>query len=762
VNGEATEWQLVFAGLRDGDLRLLVVALAVLGMTLAVISTRRQIQAGGARAGLIALRWGAIILAAAWLFEPVLVRRNIEMRPSLVPVLVDVSASMKLADGQELNDEAEQVWTRASTAAGLMDPEGDLLRELQSGGDREVVVHGFGGELFDEYERGQALAEDTAPADALRATLARYRGRPTAAVVMITDGRQTVGGDAAAAAAEAAGRQIPVIVVTTGSETGPKTVRVADLSAPERALAGEAFMVEATVTANGVDGQDGRLIIESRRGDDAWQEVSTIDLQFSGNLATVQESVPMEPQRSGKLYVRARFEGENASDDAPPVRTVDVMPERLRVLLVAGSTFPEVQFLRTALIRDQRVMCASWLLDADSRYRNPGNVQLEQLPQTMAALDDWDCVVLYDPDPGRWPLGWGELLYRFVAERGGGLVFVAGAQRTATLLDEGDAIGVKRDWRRLLPVVREPGEYRADLMGMLERGSLWRMELTQAGRESEVFRFLENPEENTQLLRDLPGMYWHLPVTRERPGAVVLARHGDERMRNRHGQHVILATQLFGPGRTWFVGVDSIYRWRYLGEEVYSGFWARMLSSAARGRLLGGGPVRLSVSPGAVPGAPVRIEASFRGAEDAAMNTGGLVVELESPAGEKRELPLSADGESFVGSFVPETGGTWFARITTGEDGAAAALQQFDVRPPARELRDQSADFSFGRVVASQTAGFAVEPLEAVSAAAELTMRRVEHVTEERRALWDKWPYFGLLFLLIFAEWTWRKALRQP
>ena len=111
---------------------------------------------------------------------------------------------------------------------------------------------------------------------------------------------------------------------------------------------------------------------------------------------------------------------------------------------------------------------------------------------------------------------------------------------------------------------------------------------------------------------------------------------------------------------------------------------------------------------------------------------------------------------------MPETGGTWFARITTGEDNAAAAVQQFDVQPPARELRDQSADFGFARLVASQTGGAAVEPVEAVQAAADLMMRKVEHVTEERRALWDKWPYFGLLFLLIFAEWTWRKALRQP
>ena len=52
-------------------------------------------------------------------------------------------------------------------------------------------------------------------------------------------------------------------------------------------------------------------------------------------------------------------------------------------------------------------------------------------------------------------------------------------------------------------------------------------------------------------------MYWHFPVTRAKPGATVLARHGDPRMRNEHGQHVLLATQLVGPGRTFFVAFDS-------------------------------------------------------------------------------------------------------------------------------------------------------------------------------------------------------------
>ena len=83
-------------------------------------------------------------------------------------------------------------------------------------------------------------------------------------------------------------------------------------------------------------------------------------------------------------------------------------------------------------------------------------------------------------------------------------------------------------------------------------------------------------------------MYWSFPVTRARPGATVLARHGDPRMQNQYGRHVLLASQLYGPGRTVFIGFDSTYRWRYLSEDYFDGFWARLIDRVGRNKALGG------------------------------------------------------------------------------------------------------------------------------------------------------------------------------
>ena len=67
-------------------------------------------------------------------------------------------------------------------------------------------------------------------------------------------------------------------------------------------------------------------------------------------------------------------------------------------------------------------------------------------------------------------------------------------------------------------------------------------------------------------------------------------------MRNEYGPDVLLATHLAGPGRTFFVGFDSTYRWRYLDDKYYDGFWTRMVDRAGRNKQLGGNyPFRLAL-----------------------------------------------------------------------------------------------------------------------------------------------------------------------
>ena len=132
------------------------------------------------------------------------------------------------------------------------------------------------------------------------------------------------------------------------------------------------------------------------------------------------------------------------------------------------------------------------------------------------------------------------------------------------------------------------GLFRTEAEVRLSSQNTYTLELTPEGRGDPVFEFHADPIRNRSILTSLPGMYWSFPVTRARPGAVVLARHGDPRMQNQYGRQVLLASQLYGPGRTVFIGFDSTYRWRYLSEDYFDGFWARLVDRVGRNKALGG------------------------------------------------------------------------------------------------------------------------------------------------------------------------------
>jgi len=129
----------------------------------------------------------------------------------------------------------------------------------------------------------------------------------------------------------------------------------------------------------------------------------------------------------------------------------------------------------------------------------------------------------------------------------------------------------------------------------LSARSPWKLDVTDPGFQDPIFTFSTDRQANEQILDNLPGMFWHFPVTKAKPGATVLAVHADPRMRNEYGQEVLIASQRVGPGWSIFIGFDSTYRWRYLDEQFFDGFWARVIDRAGRSKQLGGNyPFRLS------------------------------------------------------------------------------------------------------------------------------------------------------------------------
>ena len=504
----------------------------------------------------------------------------------------------------------------------------------------------------------------------------------------------------------------------------------------------------------------------------AWSEVGRDEVVFGTDAVIGRSTFRFVPDAIGQYQFRATVTqpGPELTDaDNKALKMVKVVRQRVRALLIAGYPAPEVQFLKNALLRDTALEFASWLQSAAEGYEQSGHRPIRRLPKDLQELSHYDVVVLFDPDMKALGPTWAEMLGNFVGAAGGGLIFVAGELNSQQLLSAGgDSGGVDHGWLKVLPVVCDPGLYQSSADVQLSSREMWNLELTPEGSSDTIFRFAEDPSRNREILASLPGMFWHCPVTRAKPGATVLARHGDPRMHNSYGRHVLLATQRYGPGYTVFIGFDSTYRWRYLHEEYFDGFWARLVDRVGRNKALGGRyPFILTTDKAAYrPGDQVTLRAEWIESLGGQTDLRG---EVEVPGSQPIALELQPVPEkegTVAATFSVEEPGPYLVRIvpaTTEGDLAnlRPATLDFRVDPRSQELDKPAIDRALLDDVARASGGQLFTLADFRQIADAFKIKRVERVLEYRDELWDAPLLFGLLLVFLTTEWVLRKKSRM-
>jgi hypothetical protein len=514
-------------------------------------------------------------------------------------------------------------------------------------------------------------------------------------------------------------------------------------------------------------------VLEQRVNEDAWEPVGQQRVVLGEDGVLKRVSFRITPRVVGQQEFRARVEDagpELTQDDNIATGVVRVVRQQVRVLLIAGAASPEVQFLRNALMRDQHVEFAGWIQHADPGFRQPGDRPIMRLPNNDAELRRYDVLLMVDPDLRALGPQWPEMINQFVGQEGGGLIFVAGEMFSPQLFEAADAKASGGDWTRILPVVRDPGLYRSEAEVRLSSQSTYALELTAEGRGDPVFEFHQDPLRNRAILTSLPGMYWSFPVTRARPGASVLARHGDPRMSNQYGRQVLLASQLFGPGRTVFIGFDSTYRWRYLAEGYFDGFWARMVDRVGRNKALGGRfPFQVHLGKG-VYRVGDRVSVDVRYIDSTALaEASELTAEIEmtgQPAEPLRFEKVPDDPGLLTATFQAQQAGAYALRIVplAAADlgsGVRVSTTTFRVEPPRREMDEPSLNRPLLTELARLTQGQVFDFVEVPRLDDAITMREVTRTIETRDELWDAPIFYGTIIIALTIEWVLRKVFRM-
>jgi hypothetical protein len=640
----------------------------------------------------------------------------------------------------------------------LTHPQLNLRKKLEQFGPPRTFVFGTRVRRVVDEKGADGLAEvfkgddpRTALADGINEVLLRGDGDLPAAVVLMTDG----GDNASKArlsdvAAECKRLGVPLHVYGVGSaEAG--TLQLRDVTVPDVLFADDTAAVPVRWKALGMKG--GTVEIVAKLGNEvvARKEVAATD---GDDLRETLTFTPPKRQSKDERFdlvttIRVKGNAELTDEIKRPTRLVD---KKIKLLYVENAPRWEYKFLQMNLVRDRRVEPSYLLVHADEKVMTSGPPFLPAFPATRKELFSYDLLLVGDvpasyfgPERTQW-------IADFVKE-GGGLIFVAGRQHAPSTW-HGTPL------EALLPVEFEPTRF----SGSVDvRPQVFQPALTPVGERHELLSLADTREDNLRVWRELPGLYWHYPVSKLRPGAYALLTHPTEKCKSGDDLMPLVALQHYGKGLVVCLLIEETWRWRFnKQDEYFARFWGQAIYLAGLTHSLGTRQTRIMLDRSEiVTGRPLQVfvrlfDANFQPLVQKSVSA--RLEHLDAAPGESREqsvelLPVSGQPGEYRATLPNDRVGRFKLRTLTGD---GASLEYRVTLPPqhelvvtglAKEALEDAAAASGGAFYREEDLGTLVEKIRPQSAPFTV-----------RQPVMPLNPLAFLIFVaLITAEWVVRK-----
>jgi uncharacterized membrane protein len=724
-----------------------LVAAGIAAVSYAAYRRPRAPLSAPQRWSLTALRALALAAVVFFLCRPVRLVTPPAIGEGVVPVLIDVSRSMRVADagGQ----------SRFSRAIDLL--QNDLLPALTTPYSVELYAVGEG-LVPASVDRLAADGRQSDLSGAIAAMRAQSRGRGVPGIIVVSDGGDT----GSPVEDDDSGSGGPrVFTVGIGSPEGPRDREVLSVVAGDPRLDDASVDLHVSAVSHGFGREPFQVrvlangqLIDSRR------------VVPTGDGAPVDEMFTVSPDPVNPTV----FAAEIAADPGEPVvenntRAVVVSPpgRKRRILLLQGAPGHEHSFLVRALARDEGLEVDSVVRkgrsdEGDDTFfvQASGRRQAtlaSGFPASREALYAYDALVIANIEGDFFTRAQLAMAADFVAVRGGGLLVLGGrslAQRglAGTALEE--ALPVELNDRR--------GGLSAGAYGVDPPESHNTVRVTAEGARHPVMRLNSPAAESGKLWAALPALLSSAPLGAPRRGATVLAV-----TRAPSGAvYPLVAVQRYGRGRSMVFAGEGAWRWRMLrpsADLTYEYFWRQAL------RWLAGPapePVTLAMPSSAEPGDSVEVAVDARDAAYASAANAVVDATIAEPGGKLHQLALRDDARTpgrHAGSFRPEQAGLYRVR---GEARRGAALLGsaegwFYVGGYDREFAEPRLNEGVLQRLAEATGGEYVRPAD-VGRIVEL-LRRAEppDAIPERRDAWHGAWALLLLAGLLSTEWILRR-----
>ncbi len=772
---------------------VLIIAPVLIG--LCYLGYRKESLSTPTRWLLAGLRCAALLVLCLVCLRPVLVERQDHVQAPEVLVLIDDSASMRRKDAYA-DDPARSAplaeLARLAGAPRLEDAQRiDLVRAalqnswlplLEERGYLANVL-AFAGDLSPVGSEWKLSASGatTQIGTALERALQRSLGKHVTDIVLISDGRQTSGPLASAAARAATSAGIPVHTVVVGDTREEKNAWLELVEAPESALEGDEIALTIRAMGRGLKPQEtASIVLEELQGsedlgpDSGEPSAQTLDVQErtlvdGGERITMVARAGAGDARTRERRFRIKIPplgGETLQDDNQIEVAVRVVPEKVRVLYVEGYPRWEYRFLKEVLKRaDENIRVQCFLLSATSDFPQESTREVPALARVPTSreelLRDYDVIILGDvspwqisPDPAQ-AQEFLESLVQFV-ESGGGLALLAGEY-------DNPRAYLSTPLEPVFPVVLDAGELAT---GAVDTTREYRPLLDDPSNPHEIVRLLSDPAENRRLWEVDGGlfpMYWFQGIARAKPASQVLLRHPSETSKS--GPYPLLVAGYYPAGRTLFLAFDETWRWRFhYGDLFHERFWRNAVRWLALGRIKSGDRRfklevgRSEISIGESQVVEVRLlDVDFRPSTESSAQ-----VQVSGADNKQRSIDLAqSPGRPGVyrGTFTPSSTGS--VRLWIENAAERVATAEFAVVLPSLEQAEPAPDRALMAEVALLGSGRAVELARLADLNQEFPagQERREPIFSRLDDIWDTWYTLLLALLLLSAEWIVRKRL---
>ncbi len=666
-------------------------------------------------------------------------------------------------------------WERAQTL--LLDLDRGVLPGLTEELDVELVMlHGGEGRaVWSSADRGALPSAFDATPDAggtdlsteLLAALDRAAADDRLAAVLVTDGRQNQGVALSAAAEQARTRGAAVHSLALGSTRAPHDLAVVDIEHPPsvfpddrvsgsvtlvdamapgqpytlQVVAGEEVLWEAQQVTVG-DGQVRRVAFDfpiQAAADRAMGEAAE-------GLTVNQLAVPMQVRLLG-------LEGDKEpGNDALDFQVRALIGQR-KMLILAGRPRWEMRYIDAMFSRDPRWEVTT-LMDLSNSGALPRSDEdgADAFPATREHLFSYDIVVMGEVPPGVLndrELAW---LYAFVADRAGGMVVIDGRRGHLARFAE-------TDLGPLLPRRRAERGRRAQALMLTAEGArapALRLEPSDGANHAAWGRLL--PPSYLAPIDVVPGADTVLVEAG-------VGRDGEERW-------PVVLTRRVGAGWVWYSAMDETWRWRRDFESLYQERYWHQLTNRVVEPLYAAEDAYVSLGVDQVQvqsGQALPVRARIRDAQGRPRTSAEAVAHLTNMRGERvAQVALSPDageGGRFTGDVVADLPpGVYEVGISVAGVSEADLLAKtlITVRGGDEvigELADLTVNLDLLAQAANATGGQVLREHQADRLKELVDGLSFSDQEQTVSKLWQGWPWFGAVVVLLGTELLLRRRI---